>query len=100
MVVCKYCGKKWPNMQSLRMHLRFCAERKKARNGWIRFRVTDGSHSATLCVISRSPKTIQALASQHRLHEAGQMEATVFLGIAEGFRLAGLLESKLEGSQG
>jgi len=87
-------------MQSLRAHLRHCLERKKARDEWVRFRIGDGSRSATLCVVSRSPKTIKALTSQHRLHVAGQMDLSTFLGITEGFRLVGLIETRLEGSQG
>lgn len=98
MVACKYCGKKWRNMQSLRMHLRFCSERKKARNRWVRFPIRDGSRSATLCVISRSPKAIKALEGQHRLLVGGSLDPVFFLGIAEGFRLQGLIETKLEGS--
>ena len=98
MITCKYCGRKWRNRQSLRMHLRFCPERKKVRNDWVRFTIRDGSRSATLCVISRSPKTIRALEDQHRLLTGGQMDPVFFLGIAEGFRLQGLIETRLEGS--
>lgn len=98
MLACNYCGKKWKNMQSLRMHLRWCLERKKARNKWVRFPISDGARSATLCVVSRSPKTLRALEAQHRLLTAGRMDPLVFLGIVEGYRLQGLIEVKLEGS--
>lgn len=98
MVVCKYCGSKWRSMQSLRAHLRHCLERKKARNEWIRYPLRDGSRSAVLCVVSRSPKTIKALDAQHRLLTAGRMDPLVFLGIVEGLRLTGLIETQLEGS--
>lgn len=98
MIVCKYCGSKWKSMQSLRAHLRHCIERKKVRNEWIRFPVRDGSRSAVLCVVSRSPKTLRALEAQHRLHAAGQMDPVTFLGICEGLRLVGLIETRLEGS--
>jgi len=85
-------------MQSLRAHLRHCLERKKARNEWIRYPLRDGSRSAVLCVVSRSPKTIKALDAQHRLYVGGSLDPVVFLGIAEGLRLAGLIETRLEGS--
>jgi hypothetical protein len=98
MLACNYCGKKWKNMQSLRMHLRWCLERKKARNKWVRFPISDGARSATLCVISRSPKTIKALTEQHRLLVGGSITPSFFLGLAEGYRLQGLIEVKLEGS--
>lgn len=97
MIVCKYCGSKWKSMQSLRAHLRHCIERKKVRNEWIRFAVRDGSRSAVLCVVSRSPKTLRALEAQHRLYASGVLDPAIFLGIAEGLRLAGLIETKLEG---
>lgn len=73
-------------------------ERKKARNEWIRYPLRDGSRSATLCVVSRSPKTIKALDAQHRLLTAGRMDPLVFLGIVEGLRLTGLIDTQLEGS--
>jgi len=80
------------------MHLRWCPERKKARNKWVRFPISDGARSATLCVISRSPKTIKALTEQHRLLVGGSITPSFFLGLAEGYRLQGLIEVKLEGS--
>ena len=95
---CKYCGRPFRNIQAIRCHLRHCLERKKIRNEWHRFRITDGSRSAVLCVVSRSPKTVKALEAQHRLYAAGQMDPATFLGICEGLRLVGLIETRLEGS--
>lgn len=86
-------------MQSLRSHLKHCVARKIARNEWARFPITSAGRSATLCVISRSPKTLKALEAQHRLLTAGRMDPLVFLGVVEGLRLAGMIcESRLEGS--
>lgn len=86
-------------MQSLRAHLKHCSARKIARNEWVRFSITSAGRSATLCVISRSPKTLKVLEAQHRLLIAGRMDPLVFIGIAEGLRLAGLItDSRLEGS--
>jgi hypothetical protein len=93
---CKYCGRPWRNMQALRAHLRFCEARKIHFDQWERFRVTDGSRSANVCIISRSPKTIRALREQHRLLASGAMEPSIFLGIVSGLELVGHLKSKLE----
>ena len=63
---CYFCGRTFQTKNALRAHLQFCMERKKQRDWWIRYPVAGDRFRGNICVVSRSPKTLDLVAATHR----------------------------------
>lgn len=77
-------------------HLRFCNERKKARDRWSRFRIDEPQFQGDLCVISRSKKPIPAIRAQHDRYLAGEIGVSFFTGFVAGLESIGIVETELQ----
>jgi|ADurb_Oil_01_Slu_FD_contig_101_366452_length_475_multi_4_in_0_out_0_1 hypothetical protein len=93
---CIFCGRKFPNKYSLNIHLRWCSERKKVKNHWHRFPTQNNGVNETICVISRSKKSLSLIAAEHGKYLSGRVSLEVFWGYLDAMRHLGNVEYKIE----
>lgn len=93
---CYFCGRSFKNKHALNCHLRWCNERKKAKDRWIRFLTSNNGIDETICIVSRSPKTMSLIEAEHAKYQAGRIPLAVFHGYLDAMRHLKLIEYKIE----
>lgn len=93
---CYFCGRAFQTKNALRAHLQFCMERKKQRDWWIRYPVAGDRFHGNICVVSRSPKTLDLIAAAHRKLVDGAISAAGFAGYVQALSDVKLVEFMTE----
>lgn len=96
MVKCYYCKKAFKTKKALYAHLQFCAERKKQKDQWLRYRVDGERFRGSIGVISRSPKTLMLIDAAHARLEVGAITAEGFAGYVQALADLKLIEILIE----
>jgi len=93
---CYFCGRTFRTKNALRAHLQFCMERKKQRDWWHRYPVAGDRFRGNICVVSRSPKTLDLIAAAHRKLVDGAITPAGFAGYVQALSDVKLVEYMTE----